>query len=151
MVAAVLAVFVVVLGIVLLTRGQSERGRKSQVLDASQRFAVALSSYDYRHLDADFAEVRAMSTEGFQEEYDNLLGGPQFVTALKQSKAVSKATVKDGPFLARLAKDEGRTFTVVEQRITNATSPKPRVVRTRVELYLVHLVSGWRIDRVDIQ
>jgi hypothetical protein len=39
----------------------------------------------------------------------------------------------------------------VEQRITNKDSPQPRVVKTKVELYLLRLASGgWKIDRVSV-
>jgi Mce-associated membrane protein len=149
-VALALAVVAVVLGVVLLTRGDSPRDRRDEVVQASERFALALSSYDYRHLDADFDRVRSMSTAGFREEFEDLLGGPTFADALRASEAVSTARVQTGPLVGSLAEDEARTFTVVEQRITNKDTPEPRAVRTRVELYLVKTTQGWKIDRVSV-
>jgi Mce-associated membrane protein len=139
------------MGLVLVTQGPSQHDRRRDVIRLSQRFAVALSSYDYRHLDADFAGVRSMSTAGFQDEYNQLLGGQQFVDALRQSQAVSTATIQTGPLLATLTRDDARTFTVVNQKIVNASNSQPQLTRTRIELYLVQTVSGWKVDRVDIQ
>jgi len=142
---------VVLLGLVLLLRGPSTRDRRNQVRNASERFAIALSSYDYRHLDADFAHVRSMSTTGFQAEFDDLLGGQEFVNALRTSQARSAATIVKGPYVASLARDEARTYTVVEQRITNKQSTKSRVSTSRVDLYLVRLGhGGWKVDRVTL-
>lgn len=149
--AGVLAVIALVLGLVLVTRGPSQHDRRRDVIRLSQRFAVALSSYDYHHLDADFARVRSMSTAGFQDEYNQLLGGQQFIDALRQSQAVSTATIQTGPLLASLTGDDARTFTVVNQRIVNTSNAQPQLTRTRVELYLIETVSGWKVDRVDIQ
>ena len=139
------------LGAVLLLRGDTTADRRNDVRDASEKFAVALSSYDYRHLDADFAKVRSMSTGGFRKEYNDLLGGRQFTDALTQSKARSVASVTRGPYITSLTGNEARTLTVVEQRISNADAKQARTVRTRVQLYLLHLASGgWKIDRVEI-
>ena len=148
--AVALAVLAVVLGGVLLLRGDGEVDRADDVKDASERFAIALSSYDHRHLDADFRRVRSLATTGFGEEYDQLLGGPRFADALRQSQAVSTARVQSGPFIGFLTDDEARTFTVLEQEVRNRETPDPRTLRTRVELYLVKTVNGWKVDRVQI-
>jgi Mce-associated membrane protein len=132
---------------VLLTRGDAATDRRAQVVQASERFAVALTSYDYRHLDADFARVRAMSLAGFRDEYESLLG-PQGADALRASKAVSVASVDKGPFVGSLTADEAHTFTIVQQKITNKDTPEARATSTRVELYLVRTARGWKIDRV---
>lgn len=105
-----------------------------------------MTSYDRRTLDDDFATVRSMSTSGFREEYDQL--GPQFAQALRQSESVSTARVQRGPFIALLTEDEARTITLLEQRIRNRETAEPRSLRTRVELYLIRTVNGWKIDRV---
>jgi Mce-associated membrane protein len=145
--AIVLAVVAAVLGAVLWARGPSAADRRAEVVAVSERFAVALTSYDHRRLERDFARVRSMSLAGFRDEYDSLLGG-QSAEALRASEAVSKATVETGPLVASMTDDEARTFTVVVQTVTNKENPEGQRVRTRVELYLVKTVAGWKIDRV---
>ena len=139
-----------VLGAFLLLRGEGETGRADAVKEASERFAVALSSYDHRHLEDDFRKVRSLATTGFAEEYDQLLGGPSFADALRESEAVSTARVQSGPYIAFLTEDEARTFTVVDQQVRNRETPEPRTLRAKVELYLVKTVNGWKVDRVQV-
>lgn len=135
------------LGVYLLGRGPSASERRAEVVRFSERFALALTSYDHADLDRDFARVRSMSLAGFRDEYDSLLGG-QSVEALKASEAVSRSRVTTGPLVASLSGHEARTFTVLEQTVTNKENPDGRAVRTRVELYLVETVDGWKVDRV---
>lgn len=142
-----LALVAAVLGVVIWSRGPSDADRRAEVVEVSERFALALTSYDHRHLDRDFARVRSMSLAGFRDEYDSLLGG-QSVDALEASEAVSKATVATGPLVASLGDFEARTFTVVAQTVTNRDNPDGQRIRTRIELYLVKTVEGWKVDRV---
>lgn len=143
-----LAVVAIALGAWLWSRGPSAADRRADAVDASSRFAIALTSYDYRHLDADMAKVRSMSLAGFRDEYAGLLGRSG-VEALKASRAVSVASVAKGPFVGELTSDEARTVTVVEQKITNKDNPAARTITTRIELYLVRTSHGWKIDRVS--
>ena len=79
------------------------------------------------------------------------VGSPSAVDALRSSQARSVATVQRGPYIASLTKDEARTFTVVQQRVTNKSNQKAQVTTQRVQLYLVRLRSGgWKIDEVTL-
>jgi hypothetical protein len=92
-----------------------------------------------------------MSTQGFRSEFDDLLGGQKAVDALRSSQARSVATVQRGPYIASLSKDEARTFTVVQQKITNKETKQPQVTSQRISLYLLRLRSGgWKVDRVTL-
>jgi hypothetical protein len=152
-VAGTLAALALVLGIVLLVQGDGgESDRRAEVSDVSERFALALTSYDYRHLDDDFGKVKAMSTSGYADEFDDLLGGQQLAAALKKSRARSVSSVQKGPFIATVSDDEARTVTVVEQRVTNQEQPEARPVRIPVQLYLVRLASGgWKVADVTTE
>lgn len=145
--AVALAVVAAGLGVWLLAREPSAADRRAEVVRVSEEFALALTSYDHRTLDRDFAKVRSMSLAGFRDEYDSLLGG-QSIEALEASEAVSRSTVTTGPLVASLSDYEARTFTVLEQTVTNRESPDGQTIRTRVELYLVKTVDGWKVDRV---
>ncbi len=148
--AAALAVIVAVLAIVLVTRGQSSKARQDEVKHTAEKFALALSSYDYRHLDTDLARVRAMGVGNFRYQYEQILGGNSFETALKNNQAVATAKVTGGPFVAALGKNDARTFTVLEQDIKGKSSPAGEKRKVRVESILVRTPNGWRIDWVEI-
>jgi Mce-associated membrane protein len=145
-----MAVVVAALAIVLAIRSQSAEERQTEVKDTAERFAIALSTYDYRHLDRDLAKVRAMGVGNFPYQYEDVLGANSFASALKSNEAVAKAKVKGGPFIAALGKDDARTFTVVAQTITGKSAPKGETRNVRVESILVRTPQGWRIDWIQI-
>jgi Mce-associated membrane protein len=148
--AAVLAVVVAVLAVVIVANGQSTKERQTEVKGTARRFALALSTYDYRHLDLDLGKVRAMGVGNFPYQYHQILGGNSFESALKSNEVVATATIKSGPFVAALGKDDARTFTVLEQTITGKSAPKGETRKVRVESILVRTPAGWRIDWVGI-
>jgi type II secretory pathway pseudopilin PulG len=148
--AAVVAVIVAVLAVVLATRGQGSKGRQDEVKKTASRFAVALSTYDYQHLDRDLAKVRAMGVGNFQYQYEDVLGANSFSKALSDNQAVATAKVKSGPFVAALTNDDARTFTVVSQTIKGKSAPQGETRNVRVESILVRTAKGWRIDWVQI-
>jgi hypothetical protein len=148
--AGIMAVIVAVLAVVVFTRGQSTKERQDQVKRTAERFALALSTYDYRHLAPDLAKVRAMGVGNFDYQYAQILGGNSFETALKNNEAVATAKVTDGPFVAALGKNDARTFTVLEQEIKGKSAPNGEKRKVRVESILVRTPSGWRIDWVEI-
>jgi hypothetical protein len=150
MAAAVLAVIVAVLALVLFTRGQSAKGRQDEVKKTAEKFALALSTYDYRHLDRDLGNVRSMGVGNFRYQYEDVLGANSFSKALSDNQAVATAKVKSGPFVAALSNDDARTFTVVSQTIKGQSAPQGETRNVRVESILVRTPKGWRVDWVQI-
>jgi hypothetical protein len=148
--AAVLAVIVAVLAIVLFTRGQSEKARQDKVKNTAEKFALALSTYDYRHLNSDLGKVRGMGVGNFRYQYEDVLGANSFTKALSDNKAIATAKVKSGPFVAALTPDDARTFTVVSQTIKGNSAPQGETRNVRVESILVRTPKGWRVDWVQI-
>jgi preprotein translocase subunit SecG len=148
--AAVLAVIVAVLAIVLFTRGQSTKARQDEVKAKAEKFALALSTYDYRHLNTDLGKVRSMGVGNFRYQYEDVLGANSFSKALSDNQAIATAKVKSGPFVAALTKDDARTFTVVSQTIKGKSDPQGETRNVRVESILVRTPKGWQVDWVQI-
>src|SRR4051794_26836804 len=148
--AAVLAVIVAVLAIVIFTRGQGEKARQNEVKDSAEKFAMALSTYDFHHLDRDLGKVRSMGVGNFRYQYEDVLGANSFSKALSDNEAVATAKVKSGPFVVALTPDDARTFTVVSQTIKGKSAPQGETRNVRVESILVRTPKGWRVDWVQI-
>jgi hypothetical protein len=146
----VLAVLVAALAIVLHVRGDGGKSRQTEVKKTAERFAMALSSYDYRHLDSDLGKVRGMGVGNFRYQYEQILGGNSFETALKNNQAVATAKITSGPFLASVGTDDARTFTVLSQTIKGKSAPQGETRKVRVESILVRTPGGWRVDWVEI-
>lgn len=111
-----------------------------RLIERRQTMRVRQASYDRR---SSLLRSARLSSE-------ELLGGPQFGEALRQSEAISTARVQQGPYIGFLTEDEARTITVLDQQVRNRETTEPRMLRTRVELYLIRTVNGWRVDRVQI-
>ncbi|MBV8981788.1 MAG: hypothetical protein JO086_12870 [Acidimicrobiia bacterium] len=145
-----LAVIVAVLAIVIVVRGPGAKGRQDDVKDTAQKFAIALSTYDYHHLSRDLGKVKNMGIGNFRYQYQDVLGATSFTKALSDNQAVATAKVKSGPFIAALTTDDARTFTVVSQTIKGSSSPQGETRNVRVETILVRTSAGWRVDWVQI-
>jgi hypothetical protein len=146
----VLALTAIALGAFLLLRGPGPAARQNRVKDVAQRFALALSSYDYHHLDRDLGRVRSMGVGNFRYQYEQILGGTSFQKALRTNQAVATAKVVSGPFVASLGHQDARTFTVLSQRIHGKASTQAETRKVRVESVLVRTPDGWKVDWVEI-
>ena len=149
-VAGVLAAAAVVLGLLLALPDRGPSAEREEVEETAEKFAVALSSYDYRRLDRDLRNVREMGVGNFRYQYQQILGGDAFQTALRQNEAVATARVLKGPYLAELSDDEARTFTVLAQTVRGKAPAQPQTRNVRVESILVRTDDGWKVDWVEI-
>ena len=145
-----LAVLVVIGGVAVAVRGDKTANGREEVTQQAERFALALSSYNYRTIARDLASVRAMGVGNFRYQYEQVLGGDEFRKALLQNQAVATAKVVKGPYVASLSGTDARTFTVLEQTLQGKGQTQPQTRRVRVESILVKTTDGWRIDWVEI-
>lgn len=145
-----LAVLAVIGGLAVAIRGDKPANGREAVTQQAERFALALSSYNYRTITRDLASVRAMGVGNFRYQYEQVLGGDEFRKALLQNEAVATAKVVKGPYLASLSDTDARTFTVLEQTLQGKGQTQPQTRRVRVESILVKTTDGWRIDWVEI-
>jgi hypothetical protein len=147
---AVLALLAVALTAVRISLGPLPAEDRDEVLALSERFAVALATYDHADLGAQAREIRTMSTGDFREEYEESLGSDEVASALVASGSTATATVVDGPFLASLQGASARTLTVLEQTL-DADGVEVADVRTlQVELSATRTPDGWRVDGVEL-
>lgn len=117
----------------------TEEARRAAVL-----LAQDLATYDYRDLTGNFRHVAARATDRFAAELRTLTEelGPE----LQQTRAVATAEARS----AGVVSADARTAVVavfVDQTVTNAKTPEPRVEQSRMELTLVRDGDGWRLDQ----
>jgi Mce-associated membrane protein len=155
-VAVALAVAVVSLGLALaaLLLGGSgaddaDRARAS-ALEAARERTVALTSYDHRRLEQDFAAVLETATGQFEDEYRRTTD--QLRQAFLEQRAVAEAQVVaaglesaevdgDGP-------DRAVAVVAVDQVIRTAGAA-PRTERNRLRMALVRRGGTWLVERVE--
>jgi Mce-associated membrane protein len=103
-----------------------------------RRFAVALTSIDYRHLDADVDTILGYGGPSFVADFRSSMGAT-FTKNVVDGKRISKGTVVAGPTLQRVDGDTSRFVVVMNQSIS---SDKPGVQPVDVRLGLLVTVDG---------
>jgi Mce-associated membrane protein len=147
---ATLLVAAVAVGGVLLVqqRQHDERVRAAQeALAAARTAAVAVLSYDYQHLDGDFAAALALTAQPFSGEYQRTTAKAVRPVATK-NKAVVEATVSAAG-VVRAATDRVTVLAFVNQTTRSSRLQRPQVDASRVELTMVRAGGGrWLLGGV---
>ncbi|MDQ1374401.1 MAG: hypothetical protein QOJ09_1739, partial [Actinomycetota bacterium] len=95
----------------------------------TRSFAVAVTSFDHKRLDADIARVLALGTPGFEKQFRAAMGA-DFAQRIAANKTVSSGRIIAGPRVQRVAKGLATFLVVVDQQVTSeGGSGQPQVIR----------------------
>ncbi|MFE7773263.1 hypothetical protein ACFU5O_05080 [Streptomyces sp. NPDC057445] len=144
----------VVLGLDHQHGRQAEQARH-QALAAAREAAPVVLSYDYRHLDRDFAAARGHLTGSFRDEYLRTTKAVVAPTARKY-QGVVKATVVTPPgggapaaSVVSASPDKAVVLLFVNQVTRSTQVEGPRVDLNRVRMTLEPTSGGWKVAAVD--
>ncbi|MFJ1604210.1 hypothetical protein ACIOHS_12685 [Streptomyces sp. NPDC088253] len=127
---------------------------RGQALAAARQAAPVVLSYDYRHLDRDFAAARALLTGHFSDEYRKTTTTVVGPTARKYHGVV-KATVAQpiagSPAASVISASADRAVVLlfVNQVTTSTQVSGSRVDLNRVRMTVALTSDGWRVSGVD--
>ena len=148
-VLAVLAVVTVALaglvGAKLSSINAVDRTR-GDVVSAATSGVASVLSYDYRHLDTDFARAQGLLTPKFRKQYDDTTAKGVRPLATK-SKAISSADVSAAG-VVDAGRDRAVVLVFVNQTVTNSQLAAPRLDRSRIKVSLVRSHGRWLIDKL---
>ncbi|MGW0209350.1 hypothetical protein ACWDZ8_27330 [Streptomyces sp. NPDC003233] len=161
-------VLIAVLGVVLVAalvvaavlgwryrEGRQAEQARGEALSAAQKAAPAVLSYDYRHLDRDFARARALLTGHFRDEYGRTTKTVVAPTATKYHGVVKAtvATPADGgapaASVVSATPDRAVVLLFVNQVTESTQVPEPRLDLNRVRMTLTRTSDGWKVSGVD--
>ncbi|MEV8018260.1 hypothetical protein AB0O76_18370 [Streptomyces sp. NPDC086554] len=135
--------------------GRQVEAARAQALAAAQQAAPLVLSYDYRHLDRDFAAARARLTGSFRDEYGRTTKAVVAPTA-KKYKGVVKASVVTPPdggapaaSVASASADSAVVVLFVNQVTKSTQVSGSRVDLNRVRMTLTRMTDGWKVSAVD--
>ena len=114
---------------------------------AGERHAVALLSYDHRHLDRDFARAEKVLTGRFADDYAQTTEKVVRPTA-EQVKAVVTAEVVSSS-VVRASENRVVLLLFVDQTTTSTRLEGPKVDLNRVRMTLSRTGAGWLVSGVD--
>ncbi|MGX1673013.1 hypothetical protein [Streptomyces sp. NPDC055400] len=133
------------------SRADQARG---QALTAARQAAPVVLSYDYRHLDRDFAAARTRLTGHFRDEYGKTTTTVVGPTA-RNYHGVVKATVAQpagGTPAASVvsATPDRAVILLFVNQVTKSTQVQgSRVDQNRVRMTLTRTGGGWKVSGVD--
>jgi len=129
----VLGLLVVLLAFELVMLVGSDRGTphaSAADTDLARRFAVAVTSFDYKRLDADVQRVLDLGTPGFERDFRSAMG-PNFTDKIAANKSVSTGDIVVGPRVQTVSGGRATFFVVVDQTVTSEGSQsQPQLVHT---------------------
>ncbi|WP_171116942.1 MULTISPECIES: hypothetical protein [Streptomyces] len=128
---------------------------RAEALAAARKAAPVVLSYDYRHLDRDFAAARAHLTGKFRDEYQKTTQAVVGPTA-KKYDGVVKATVAEpadggapAASVVSASADNAVVLLFVNQVTTSTQVTGSRVDLNRVRMTMTRTSEGWKVSAVD--
>ncbi|MET9817158.1 MULTISPECIES: hypothetical protein [unclassified Streptomyces] len=135
--------------------GRQAGQARQQALAAARTAAPVVLSYDYRHLERDFARARAQLTGKFAEEYRRTTKAVVGPTARKYHGVV-KATVAEpagggdpAASVVSASADRAVVLLFVNQVTRSTQVTGSRVDLNRVRMTLTRTSEGWKVSAVD--
>jgi hypothetical protein len=109
--------------------GDADARPTPQAVGLARRFAVAVTSFDHKRLDADVARVVALGTPGFERKFREAMG-PDFAKRIASNKTVSAGRIIAGPRAQSIRSGVATFLVVVDQQVTfEGGQEQPQVIR----------------------
>ncbi|MFJ1877461.1 hypothetical protein [Streptomyces sp. KS_5] len=134
--------------------GHRTESARTQALTAAQKAAPLVLSYNYRHLDKDFARARAHLTGGFHAEYGKTTKAVVGPTA-KKYRAIVKATIAapatgtPAASVVSASPDKVVVLLFINQVTESTQVSGARVDLNRVRMTMTRTDGGWKVSGVD--
>jgi Mce-associated membrane protein len=119
---------------------------REQAVAAARLHAPEILSYDYRHLDQDFAKAQEHLTGKFKEDYARTTVTVVKPVAVDDKAVVEARVVAASTIWARPG--EAQVLLFVNQQTVTAKSKGPRVDLNRVRMTLRRTERGWLVSNV---
>jgi Mce-associated membrane protein len=153
---AVLAVLVIgaILGLQYRNATRTDDARTA-AMAAAEKAAPVIFSYDYRHLDQDFAKAEAFLTGSFRDQYSKTTQTVVKPTALQYKGVVTAVVAKptgggaSAVSVVSASPDQVVVLAFIDQSTTSTRVNGTQVDQNRVLLTLTDTPRGWLVSAVD--
>ncbi|MCF6391230.1 MULTISPECIES: hypothetical protein [Mycobacteriaceae] len=119
-----------------------------EALAVANDYGVTLTSIDSAKVDENYAKVLQGATGEFKDLYTQ--SAAQLRQLLIDNKAVSHGVVVDSA-VKSVTPDKVEVLLFIDQSISNAVNPEPRIDRSRVTIVLERIDNRWLASKVDIK
>jgi len=116
-------------------------------LRAAQDYAVVLTTLDAKNIDDNYRKSLDGATGEFKDAYSQ--GSTQLRQVLIDNKAAGTGVVIASA-VKSATPDKVEVLLFVDQSITNAQNPSPRIDRNRIDMTMEKVGDRWLASRVEI-
>lgn len=141
---AVLAITTAVFG--YLAFSGAEDGDRQAAVDAASEYAVVMSTFDYRDLDANREAIAEMATEDFASRYAEMVEALGQLLAEGQSQGTAEVTKAA---VTSIDGDNAEVMLFVDQQASNVVNPTGRTQPYRMVINLKSEDGRWLVDNVE--
>ncbi|WP_051289091.1 hypothetical protein [Mycobacterium sp. URHD0025] len=125
---------------------RQDGARRTEAVQMSRDYLVAMAAFDYQKMDANRDHIVANSTPGFAAKYDEMVKALRDIVVT--SKGVATATA-DHVVVDSLDGDTATVVAFVDQHVTNVTAPQGTNQKYRMVVKLVRSGDHWIVDDVQ--
>ncbi len=126
--------------------GQVSPQLRSEAIDVSSDYAIKLSSFDYRNLDANREQIDAMSTPDFAKKYSEMVAA--LTEIVTNGKGEATATVSHAA-VETISPDAATVLLFVDQKAKNVVAPDGKLQPYRMLVTLKRSGDNWLVDNVE--
>lgn len=118
-----------------------------QALQAAIKYAQVLTSIDSNNVDQNFRDVLDGATGEFKDMYTQ--SSVQLRQLLIDNKATAHGVVVDSAIQSE-STNKVVVLVFIDQTVTNATVPDPRIDRSRIKMTMEKVDGRWRASKVQL-
>lgn len=137
----------VVFGWLYLAQSSDESAR-NEALATARAYAVTVTSYDYRDMEASIADALDGATGEFKDQYAG--AGDALRALMKETKATATGEVLDAAVVTA-GEDRATVLLFVDQKVTNAGTKKTKVDRNRMLLVMAKHDDRWLVSDLKLK
>lgn len=149
-IAALVATAVLVCPVVLGWLWKVQRDRDTAAregLVAAQQFIAVLTNIDAGKLDENFRQAAEGSTGAFKDMYAQ--SSAQLRQLLVENNATAHGLVVESA-VKSVSTDKVEVLMFVDQSVSNAASPEPRLDRSRIRMTMEKVDGRWLAGKVEL-
>jgi hypothetical protein len=132
----------------LWQQGEMQERREREVVAVAREFLLTLTNFQAGTIEQDVEEIRAFAVGNFADEVGEFFD-QEAVDRIVEAEAVSVGRV-ESIFVQSLSGDTASVFGVVNEVVTNNTSPTAQTEVVRLDVGMIETTTGWKISDVEI-
>ena len=132
----------------LLRNERHDDARAETVQTTSRDFLHALTTFSAKTIDGDVQRIKSYALGDFASQAEQTFS-PARIAQIKSAKVQIAGDLRS-VFTEDISGSEATVFGVVDETVSNVSSPTLRADVLRVELGLIQTTDGWKVNSVNI-